>query len=282
MASSRHKHSRHAHSRRKPWYQRFLGVALPAGGVIALIVASLAVAFNGPDPVTSAAQMSAIADTSDLESNVSRSMDVRPPRPEEDEKEVTGSKYATKTLDMHAGPDEKSPVLTEIKKGKKVAVTGKVEGKWAEIVHKGTSRWVTAKLLDKDKPKPPKPVISTVPCPASMETGVQPDTERVHRAVCAKWPEISKFGGMRGGGGNHGSGRAVDIMTSNKVTGDAIAAYLQQHARELGVSELIWHQRIWTVQRAGDGWRSMSSRGSATANHMDHVHVSTYGSSGTV
>jgi hypothetical protein len=39
------------------------------------------------------------------------------------------------------------------------------------------------------------------------------------------------------------------------------------------VTEVIWARRIWTVQRNSDGWRSMEDRGSATANHFDHVHV---------
>jgi hypothetical protein len=58
--------------------------------------------------------------------------------------------------------------------------------------------------------------------------------------------------------------------------GNAIAAFLQAHASELDIFDVIWRQHIWTTQRAGDGWRSMPSRGSATANHYDHVHVSVY------
>ena len=58
--------------------------------------------------------------------------------------------------------------------------------------------------------------------------------------------------------------------------GDAIAAYVRAHAKELGVSEVIWAQRIWTVQRSSEGWRYMEDRGSTTANHYDHVHVTTY------
>ena len=33
---------------------------------------------------------------------------------------------------------------------------------------------------------------------------------------------------------------------------------------------------VASVQRGGEGWRGMSDRGSATANHYDHVHVSTF------
>ncbi|MEP7157788.1 MAG: SH3 domain-containing protein, partial [Chloroflexota bacterium] len=37
-----------------------------------------------------------------------------------------------------------------------------------------------------------------------------------------------------------------------------------------------WSQRIWSVQRSSEGWRPMADRGSTTANHYDHVHVSVY------
>ena len=284
MASSRHKHSLP-----KPWYQRVLRVALPGGGVLALVVASLAVAFNSPDPVDASAAASVststkLAATSDLASTTSRG-DVRTPLAEEAETDVKGSKFATEDLDLHAGPDDNSPVLTEIKSGKKVDVTGETNGKWAEVIHKGTSRWVTAKFLKDKLPEKSgtSETISGAVCASGSgpESGMQPDTIRVHRAVCKLFPEITTYGGTRGGGGEHGTGRAVDIMTSSKATGDAIAAFNMKHARALGVSQVIWQQRIWTTQRAGDGWRPMSSRGSATANHMDHVHVTTVGSAGT-
>lgn len=286
MASLRHKHVV-----REPLFQRLVRVALPSGGVLALVVASWAVAFNGPDPVNAASSVNSSvkyavpADASDLESTTSRS-DVRPPLPDEAQQDVTDTRYATENLDLHAGPYQSSPVLTEIKSGKKVEVTGKIDGKWAEIVHNGASRWVTAKFIKtkaqmKAQIAADKP-LGGAPCASGsdVESGLQPDTIRVHRAVCTQFPQILSYGGI--GGGDHASGQAIDIMLGNSTgSGDAIAAFAMKHARELGVSQVIYRQRIWTVQRAGDGWRSMSDRGSPTANHMDHVHVSTYGNSGT-
>jgi hypothetical protein len=64
--------------------------------------------------------------------------------------------------------------------------------------------------------------------------------------------------------------------------GDAVAAWLKANYKKLGISELIWSQRIWTVQRSSEGWRWMEDRGGATANHYDHVHVTVYGDAGTV
>lgn len=80
------------------------------------------------------------------------------------------------------------------------------------------------------------------------------------------------IGGYRAGdGGDHGAGQAADIMTSNFAQGDAIAAFLQDHASELNIKYIIWKQRYWAP---GSSWRMMSDRGSPTQNHFDHVHVS--------
>ncbi len=123
--------------------------------------------------------------------------------------------------------------------------------------------------------------ISAAPCAggSAVESGLTPDAIRVHRAVCALFPSVTAYGGV-GGGGEHATGRAVDIMIPSSGVGSQIAAWVRANARSLGVSEVIWSQHIWTVQRSGEGWRAMSDRGSATANHYDHVHVTVYGSSG--
>ena len=90
-------------------------------------------------------------------------------------------------------------------------------------------------------------------------------------AVREEFPELDSFGGVRAGDpGDHGSGHAVDIMTSTSE-GNAVAEYLQGRAGELGIKYLIWQQRRWSP---GGSWVPMEDRGSPTANHMDHVHVS--------
>lgn len=104
--------------------------------------------------------------------------------------------------------------------------------------------------------------------------GVGANATAVHRAVCAAFPSITNYGGYRPGGGNHAAGRAVDIMVRGSL-GWQVAKYVRANAGRLGATEVIYSRKIWTTQRAGEGWRSMSDRGSATANHYDHVHVST-------
>jgi hypothetical protein len=94
----------------------------------------------------------------------------------------------------------------------------------------------------------------------------------VLNAVRDRFPEIHAFGGFRAGDMDHGTGNAVDTMVSSRAQGDEVAAYVMQHAGELDVKYVIWYQRIWYP--SSGTWKAMSDRGSPTANHMDHVHVS--------
>jgi len=109
----------------------------------------------------------------------------------------------------------------------------------------------------------------------SIESHLTSNARAVYRAVCAVFGDtVSSFGGFRAGDhGDHGSGRAVDIMVSGDP-GWEIARYVQAHARELGVTYVIYQQKIWLVGRPKSQWRAMEDRGSRTANHYDHVHVS--------
>ncbi len=112
---------------------------------------------------------------------------------------------------------------------------------------------------------------STADCP-SATGGLTSHTRPVWEASCENFPYVSAYGGIRGGGGEHGQGRALDIMVSGDRGWD-IAKYMRSHASELGATEVIYQQKIWTTQRSSEGWRAMEDRGSATANHYDHVHV---------
>jgi murein DD-endopeptidase MepM/ murein hydrolase activator NlpD len=59
--------------------------------------------------------------------------------------------------------------------------------------------------------------------------------------------------------------------------GADIINWLRGDHAQFGVHYIIYRQRIWNVERNDEGWRLMIDRGNPTANHMDHVHVSTYG-----
>jgi Bacterial SH3 domain len=194
--------------------------------------------------------------------------------------------FVTTGLNVRTAPAEDAEVLTVLPRATKVGVTAASEGSWRQIIHDDAPAWVSAEYLSETEPPAetdPGDGISYAECESgsAVEAGLTPDAIRVHRAVCAAFPEVTSYGGLRSGdGGEHGEGRALDIMVSDSSVGDAIAAWVRERYEVLGVSEVIWEQQIWTVERSADGWRWMEDRGSATANHYDHVHVTVYGDSG--
>ena len=69
----------------------------------------------------------------------------------------------------------------------------------------------------------------------------------------------------------------IPSYKSNQDLGWEIAKYYRANAKKFNINYIIFAQKIWSVQRNGEGWRSMASRGGDTANHYDHVHINTYG-----
>jgi hypothetical protein len=85
--------------------------------------------------------------------------------------------------------------------------------------------------------------------------------------------------------GEHPLGRACDFMLStggvmpsaaNVQRGYQIAAWAQANASRLGIMYVIYRQKIWDIRMASAGWVQMADRGSITANHFDHVHISVF------
>ena len=189
---------------------------------------------------------------------------------------VIGSRYLTEDLNLRTEPDKDAKVVSVLETRSKVKVTDTVEDGFRLIVREGKARWVTDEYLAKKQP-PKESAISEESCnkDSSIESGLVSNGIKVYRALCAKFPNITSFGGRRSAnGGFHPTGQAVDAMISNG--GWEVARWLRANASRLGVSEVIHAQSIWTVQRSGEGWRGMSDQGNATANHFDHVHISVY------
>jgi len=208
----------------------------------------------------------------------------RPAKPSADDQaahaKASASMWATDELNIRTDPQQNSHLVKEVPAGTKLAVTTTVRDGFRLVVFRGKGRWVTAKYVSKNKPDPATTGgVTHAMCSkgSGMEQGLTPDAVLVHRTVCARFPQVTSFGGTRGGGGFHATGQAVDCMISDPKVGRQLADWVRAHARELGVSEVIYSQHIWTVQRGSEGWRSMPDRGSRTANHYDHVHVSVYG-----
>jgi hypothetical protein len=286
-----HRHKRETEARRKP-------KALAIIGPLAVLATASAVTIGvlGSDPAASdlaplsiSSTLSASAERS--EEPVTRSEDrLRPPTSQALAPRAFMSKAAitaaikgakktqwtTDDLNIWNQPGYKAKQLGELEAGKKVVVTGRKMWGRTEIVLKGEARWVTDGYLSDEKPLGIGAGLSMDPCPdGSVESGLTDNAVFVYRSVCNAFPEITSYGGWSNHG-EHSSGRAIDIMTSDVELGTAIAEFLRTHASELHLYDVIWRQHIWTPERASEGWRSMPSRGSATANHYDHVHVSVY------
>lgn len=73
----------------------------------------------------------------------------------------------------------------------------------------------------------------------------------------------------RANASDHPAGLALDLMV-DRDPGEDLAEYAADNMDELGISYVIYWQRI----NFGSGWEAMEDRGGVTANHMDHVHIS--------
>jgi Bacterial SH3 domain len=258
-----------------------------------------------PAPASTASVESSPTETTAREQELSRRMTRPPveiasiPKPKSSASEtiapilklkITDSKYVTTGLNVRTEPSDVASVVAVLHTGTKLAVTKTITNGFRYVSYHDKGRWVKNKYLSDSKPKATKASssggsggISGAPCPSgsSVESGLTPDAIRVHRALCHRYPQFTSFLGRRTSSGYHGEGRALDCMISDTSVGWAAANWVRANAKSLGAMEVIYRQQIWTVQRSSEGWRSMSDRGSPTANHMDHVHVSVYGNSGT-
>lgn len=184
--------------------------------------------------------------------------------------------YAEVDLNLWTAPGDAASLDGELPEGDAAVYTGITRSGRQQVVVDGETRWVTSGHLSSDKPDPADGPLSDAPCPdSSVENGLKPQTVRLYRAVCHAFPEVTEYGGLAPRT-EHDTGNAIDAMVyGDKALGDRIAAWAQAHAAELDLYDILWYHRIWTPVRASEGWRTFSDRGSATANHMDHVHLGT-------
>jgi hypothetical protein len=121
---------------------------------------------------------------------------------------------------------------------------------------------------------------ATATAVARISNSAGPVSGRVQAAANAVVSNVPGTGSITLGGtrasaadpGGHPSGNALDYMVlSDQSLGNAIVAHHVAHWDELGVDYIIYRQRI--LQSPGGAWSTMADRGSATANHYDHVHV---------
>jgi hypothetical protein len=288
VAQARHKRDTDARRFGSKPFSRATLVAAPVAVVTtaAAVTVGLLSAGAGSDQVVAAADLShaverpapvpsAAVRIEDRGTQVSRSLTRR-----EAVAARTGTKmWTTADLDLWKRPGAAAAKDGEVKESTKVLVTGRELHGRVEVVVDGAARWVTKGHLAAEKPAPEPvepPGLSTEPCAdSSVEDGLKPQTVKVYRSVCHAFPEVTEYGGWAART-EHDTGNAIDVMVyGDKALGDRIAAWAQAHAAELDLFDILWWHRIWTPVRASEGWRTFSDRGSATANHMDHVHLGT-------
>ncbi|HHU37678.1 MAG TPA: SH3 domain-containing protein [Propionibacterium sp.] len=218
-----------------------------------------------------------------------------------------GTKFAQANTVVRAQASTEAESLGSVKEGDKISVTDKVEGTFRQVAFNGKVGYVLeARLGDKapvkeaPKPAPAKATAakataaksttkaaatkSSGSAPAKYEgsktysgktvLGLKPKAMVVYNAVTARW-SFKAIGGYRATNNrsNHGSGGAIDFMTySDSAKGWAVAKYVAANASAFDVDHIIFEQKIWTPYKPY--WRPMADRGSITANHYDHVHVS--------
>lgn len=144
-------------------------------------------------------------------------------------------------------------------------------------------------------PPQPEPEPTTTPgappipdygssCGTSWGLGpVQPETAALVETLATRY-NIKDVGGYRESDPvpDHPSGLAADFMTySDTAKGTALANYAVANAAALGVDYVMWDSRIWSQARSAEGWRTVADRGSPTANHEDHVHITVTDVAGT-
>ena len=131
------------------------------------------------------------------------------------------------------------------------------------------------RLLDQFRPQSP-----------TIGDNITPRMRAVRDEIDRRFGPFSAIGCYRpGNDGEHPLGRACDFMLSsggvlpaaaNIQLGYDIAAWAQANASRLGIMYIIYRQRIWDIRMGSAGWVPMEDRGSITANHFDHVHISVF------
>ena len=226
-----------------------------------------------------------------------------PAKPKPATPKVIGVRYATTALDIRTASGSSSRTVGEVATGTALSITGVTANGRSQIVYQGRTRWVTSKWLSANKPGTASKPSATKPAASKKAksgkastpgnwnkltaggseglSGLRPSAKGIVNNVLQNFSQITTIYGVRPHDPypDHPSGHAIDLMLpsykSNEALGWKMARYYQAHASELGVSYIIFHQQIWSVARDSEGWRHMEDRGGDTANHMDHVHITT-------
>lgn len=120
-------------------------------------------------------------------------------------------------------------------------------------------------------PKTSTPTPAPRACPTGGFGGVKQHVAQAGHHLLGRYriTRILGVGSRANSASDHPLGLALDMFV-DRATGDQLAAHVLANQQRMGASYVIWRQRI----NFGAGWKPMGDRGTDTANHFDHVHVS--------
>lgn len=132
-----------------------------------------------------------------------------------------------------------------------------------------------AQPVEQPVAEPSAPAQTVTPVDTS---GLQPVAANFMQDIANQFG-ITDYSKFRAGDQDHGRGLAVDAMVYNDAAlGDQVAQYAVDNINNANISYIIWQQRFYSpvnnIYGPANTWNLMPDRGSVTANHYDHVHVS--------
>jgi hypothetical protein len=129
----------------------------------------------------------------------------------------------------------------------------------------------------------PEESCSIHPDPTTGTGCITPRTlHLVQQATGAGWPKPGCY--RVDDHGEHPKGRACDFMMtsggeavgSEKVRGDAMAAWAVANADRLGIMYVIWFHMIWTPEQGWHAYNNPYGGNDPSGRHTNHVHISVY------
>lgn len=183
------------------------------------------------------------------------------------------------TLNVRATSAADGAIVGTVSRGTALQVTGVTAGDRTQVIYLGAARWVYTAYVSTTPPT----TVDTTGLTTSGIDQLNANGKAVVNHVIATYPKIRTIYGWRASSdysSDHPNGRAVDIMIPNwsdaamSEYGWTIARDFLANASKYKVTYIIYRQQIWNASYPERGWRAMEDRGSVTANHYDHVHVS--------
>lgn len=202
--------------------------------------------------------------------------------------QATGSATVTVgSLYIRATSAADGAVVATVYRGATLQTTGVTDGDRLQVIYQGAVRWVFKAYTSVGGANNAVDPGTSAPIPSGLTTSgiaqLNSNAKSVFNHVVANYPQIRTIYGWRASSNwssDHPNGRAVDVMIANWSSqssidlGWTIAKDFAANASQHNVSYIIFRQQQFNTAYPARGWRMMEDRGSATENHMDHVHVS--------